>query len=246
MRFFSPLVLLVAALFWATGCATAPDPDPPDLNAPRESTELRIRSLDAAERSINGELVRIDELLLSLEARITEAESEEVPLSLLRLVAMNCLNTEYLDLTSLSGSSLSCRPEHLDRLEEELARRPQIARDLADEFLLLIDQVRILRGSMRERLARQPENIADHREFLAEERAALRQLETDLDRRRSLYSDAGWWRSLDSIAAQRRLLRVLDERLDALEEAIPRWSQELEERVSTLYFSLADMRRAAP
>lgn len=250
MRSLSLLALIAAVILLGSACATVPDPDPPDLSASVESAELRIRSLDAAERSINGELKRIDELLLSFDARRVEVESADLPLSLLRLVAINCFNTEYLDgalsLTSLSGSTLSCRPDHLDRLHEELEQRPLLARDIAQDFLLIIDQLRLLRGSLRERLARQPRTVADHREFLAEERAALRQLETDLVRRRSLYSDPSWWRITDSIAAQRRRLRALDERLDALEIASATWSDELEQRVSTLYFSLADIRRHTP
>lgn len=250
MRLIWFVVPLAALLIMAAGCATVPDPDPPDLSSSVASAELRIRSLDAAERSINGELQRIDELLISLKARQGEVQSAELPLSLLRLVAINCLNTEYLDgalsLTSLSGSTLSCRPDHLERLQEELETSPQILRDRTEEFLLLIDQLRLLRGSLRERLARQPKNIAEHREFLAEERASLRQLEADLSRRRSLYSDQGWWSIADSIAAQRRLLRSLDERLLAMETSTPRWSEELEERVAALYFSLADMRQSAP
>ena len=239
-------LVIILGLFILSGCATVPDPAPPNLAPSRDATEARWQSTIAAERSVIADLERLNETYDSLQKLTEQSAESELPISLLRLVSMNCLNTEYGDGISggagLDGTSLSCRPAHFDRLQTALADAPTADQDLAMELLTMVDQVRILRGSLRMRLARLPRTITEHREFIAEERAMLRQLESDLARRRTLYSSQGWRDVTQLIADHRVLLREFGDHLDALAEAYPAWPADVDTLVSQIYFDLSDMR----
>ncbi len=245
LRFWTVLVA-VALTLGAVGCATAPDPPPPDLSGSVQETETRMLSVSAAERSIRADLDRLQELMDSLTVVIESVERNDRSLPLLRLVAMNCMNTEYGDgvteVVALEGMPLSCRPAHFARLQESLAEAPASDRDQALELLYVVDQVRILRGSMRRRLARLPRAIDEHRDFIVEERATLRRLEADLARRRALYSGPGWGEVIDRLSEHRGLLRDFEILLDELEEAVPAWPTRLDELTGEIYFALADIR----
>lgn len=241
------LFLAAAALFFSTACATVADPDPPDLSSSHEAARARIHSVDAAERTILDDKARLDELYASFQALSSRASQAEIPLGLFRLVAMNCLNTEYgegiSDVRRVNGLPLSCRSPHLDRLLTSLEASPTTSRDDAIQLLYLIDQIRILRGSLRRRLTRIPQIVAEHREFIIEERALLRQLQVDLERRRALYTGAGWRASFEPIDDHRRILNELSDRLDEFARDYPAWPAEIELLISTIYFDLSDMRR---
>lgn len=239
-------LLFFCSLPILAGCTTVPSPPPPDLNPARASAELRLQSIQAAETTILSELEILVDLQASLRKFSTRVISSDLPLGRLRLVAMNCLNTEYGDglsqVVGLDGTPLSCRPALLDDLNLALLQAPADQRDLAIQFLYLIDQIRILRGGLRQRLTRLPQTIADHREFIVEERATLRQLEADLARRRSLYSTQDWNAVTELLGDHRRLLRDFSDQLDTLAEAYPAWPARLDTLISQVYFDLADLR----
>ena len=230
------------------GCASTPDPPPPDLSQAMDNTESRIQSLNFSEQAIQNDLARLDELVADLDAKILETIYSDLPLSLLRLVAMNCLNTEYdgyiSDVVGIEGTPLSCRPAHIDRLQEALAESSTTARDNAHQLLYLVDQARILRGSLRQRLARIPQASAEHRDFIADERANIRRLDADLNQRRNQYSSSGWRDATAVLNDYRALLHALDTRIDEIAEAYPEWPAELDKMISGVYFGLTDMRNA--
>lgn len=247
--FFRLLVVAIPlAALTAVGCASTPDPPPPDLTAEKESTEARIQSLNFAERAILEDLNKLEELEADLEHVVEQSTVHDVPLSLLRLVTMNCLNSEYdgqiSDVIGLEGTPLSCRPAHIERLIEALDAAPTTARDDAYQLLYLIDQVRILRGSLRQRMTRLPEATAEHRDFIADQRATLRQIDADLEQRRNRYSSSGWREVQRIVDEHRQRLVELDERIDEIRAAYPEWPARLDVAVSAIYFRLAKMRNS--
>ena len=239
-------LFFLASLLILAACTTVPSPPPPDLDRARSAAELRLQSIQAAEATILSELEILAELHRSFQDLSLRVLTSELPLARLRLVAMNCLNTEYGDglsqVVGLEGTPLSCRPAHLESLHQDLLQGPAAQRDLAIQYLYLIDQIRILRGGLRQRMTRLPMTIADHREFIVEERATLRQIEADLARRRSLYGASDWNTVAELLADHRRLLRDFSDQLDALAEAYPAWPASLDTLISQVYFELADLR----
>ncbi len=237
--------ILAASVMWL-GCASTADPPPPDLSTLQENTQIRSESINMAAEVIDADLERLDELAAELQSMVHSHDSAPVPLSLLRLVAMNCLNTEYdsdaSTIPSTASRPLNCRPAHLDRLEKALENAPTATRDDVYELLYVVDQARMLQGRLRRRLAELPEQNADHRDFIANERATLRQVEADLQQQRSLYSSSAWREVTDFISHQREQLDELDAQIDALTEAFPQWPSQLDATVSSIYFELSQMR----
>lgn len=249
MRIFSfYLACWFCSLLFSPGCTTVPSPPPPELGDSEREAKLRLQSIQAAEETIEREILRLDELVLSFQAQRELLLETDLPLARLRLVSMNCLNTEYGDglstVIGLEGTPISCRPEHLQTLQDSLAEYSVTSRDQALQFLYIIDQVRILRGALRQRLTRLPETIADHQDFIVEERANLRRIEADLARRRSLYSSADWADVMTLIGTQRVLLREFEGQLDQLAELYPQWPAILEEKVALVYFELSELQAA--
>ena len=241
-------VAVVASFLWSIGCATTADPPPPDLTSSQDSAQSRLHSIDAADASINRDLERLGELRNDLDYLVERTVENDVSLSLLRLVAMNCLNTEYDSVsTGISGfdtTSLSCEPAHFDKLEEALSQAPSAVREDALQLLFVVDQARLVRASLRQRLATLPRLVSEHRDFIVDERARLRQIEADLNQRRNLYSNQGWQEATDRIAEYRESLASLSLRLDEIVEAYPQWPTRVDELMATIYFDLSEMRQA--
>lgn len=237
---------VAVAVFVAVGCASTPEDIGPDLGPSKEHVEQRIRSLDAAEQAVNSDLERLEDRRDELTALAERVDGDELPLSLLRLVAMNCINAAYDsgpgDGIELGGMTLSCDPAHYDRLEAQLQQLPVVTRDEAFELLYAADRARLLRGSLRRRLAALPQSVNEHHQFLADERAMLRQLESDLEQERNVYSAGEWQQVTDRVDAYRELLAQLDERIDQLVDDYPQWPDRVDELVTEIYFELADLR----
>ena len=248
MKPFVMLLLMgvAAALVVTPGCATVPDPDPPDLSPSEQAVEMRLRSIDASQESILADIERLQDLTEGLTSLLKVLGPTELPHSLLRLVAMNCLNTEYQGLTTpvagLEGTPLTCRPTHAPQLLERLDQVSTSSRDDALQLLYVIDQARILRGSLRLRLSNIPDIITEHRDFIADERAMLRQLETDLRRRRGRYSTRGWRETMTRLDDHRQHLQELDQRLEEFGETYPAWPSQVDQAMAQIYFELVELR----
>ena len=240
----STLVLLVA------GCATSPDAPMPDLEADGQHTEDRRASLDATESSIERELDSLQQLRADLDTVGEQIADIELPLALLRLVAMNCLNAtpgdSARDTIDLEGRPLSCEPAHLETFREALADHPTTARDAGYQVLYLVDQARLLRASLRQRLALLPQEVSEHYEYIAEERARLRQLSADVEQQRSLYSASDWREVHRRIDDHHQQLQDLEDRIEALAADFPDWPERVNDTTSRIYFHLSDLRRQTP
>lgn len=249
MKYFLSLLVIGGSLLIFAGCTSVPGPPPPDLSAARTNSELRLRSLQAAEHTVGRELTLLQELLDAFTTQSHQILETSLPLGPVRLVAMSCLNTEYGDgittVVGLDGTPLSCRPEHLPILERLLVEHPTSERDDVLQFLYLIDQIRILRGGLGLRLSRLPAVLEDHRDFIVEERANLRQLETELARRRPLYTPVSWGDSIETIAIQRRLLHELEDKIASLEAILPTWPATVNTTIADVYFRLSSLQRRA-
>lgn len=255
IRNFTPNSSALSWLFLATsillllttaGCASTPDPDPPELGASIDATNARLHSLDAFERSVSSDLDRLEMLGEDIRVGAHRAAQAELPLSILRLVAINCLNSGYDADTSDTGvlgtTPLSCEPAHIQRLVDELDTVSTADRDRAHELLYLVDQTRHIRGMLRRRLARLADSANDHLDFIADERAMLRQMEADLHQRRNLYSTQGFDEALAAIEDHRELLDSLAVRIEELADEYLTWSPRIDEIVSDVYFELSYLR----
>lgn len=239
----------IISLIGAVGCASTADPPPPDLTSLQENTQTRIDALNVTAQVIEDELQQLDELAEDLGVMVARADDSSAPLSLLRLVAMNCLNSEYdshsesPDRMGTMDQPLNCQPAHLGRLLESLEEASTATTDDVYELLYVVDQTRILRGSLRRRLAELPMHTEDDRDYIADERATLRQIEADLMQRRGLYSDSGWLEVTSLIVAQRDLLSELNRQIDEITERYPQWPPRLDATISRIYFDLSRMRQ---
>lgn len=240
--------VMASVVLWAVGCATTPDPAPPDLSSSQESAQARLHSVDAADASIRRDLERLTSLTDDLDHLVEQTVVDDAPLSLLRLVAMNCLNTEFDGVgrgtTGVDDTSITCEPAHFDNLEQALHQRPSTMRDDALQLLYVVDQARLLRASLRQRLASLPRLVSEHRDFIVDERARLRQIEADLNQRRNLYSTGGWEEVTELLNDYREQLTSLSMRLDEIVETAPRWPTEVDALMSTIYFDLSEMRHS--
>lgn len=244
-RIIAVLATLIP-LLTIIGCASTPDPDPPDIGGSVDATNARLQSLDAFETSIRNDLERLEMLGEDLENVSERVAQAELPLSLLRLVAINCLNSEYdggaSDTGVLPGTPLTCEPAHVERLVEALDTASTSARDSAHQLLYIVDQTRHVRGILRRRLTRLADAANDHIDFIADERAMLRQLEADLEQQKNLYSSSGWQEATDVITEQRERLDTLSQRIDELADDYRHWSPHIDDVVSEMYFELSYLR----
>ncbi|RAL23072.1 hypothetical protein DL240_09305 [Lujinxingia litoralis] len=243
-----PLAILplLLVLLLQAACATVPDPPPPNLDLDRNETVQRLASVHESEVAIVQDLQRLDNLLLSLSTLTNRQRDETFPTDLFRLVAVSCLNTEYAPAATsappTTGAPLTCRPAHLDRLNQAIGTLELDARNDALRLLFLVDQIRLLKGSLRMRLAAMPAQIADHREFIAASRTNVRQIEADYARRRALFSAAGWSQVNQVLGDQRNLLRQFDRRLNEVSAAYPDWPARVDTLTTAVYFRLSRMR----
>lgn len=243
------VVPALAVLSILGGCASQ-DEMGPDLEPAKQGVEQRLRSLDAAEQTISDELEELEQRRRELEALIGQLSGyEEMPFSLLRLVAMNCINAAYGGVSAeggrnIGGMLLTCQPAHLNRLEEQLGDKPTAVQDRAYELLYAVDQARLSRGSLRRRLSALPRSVNEHHQFMADERAMLRQLEGDLEQNRNVYSSAQWQRVNQRVDDYRELLRQLEARIEQLADDYPQWPRRVDETMTDIYFELAELRAA--
>lgn len=246
---FSPPAAIAAALLltWMlSGCATSSEADAPDLGgAAIELQQWRV-SVEETETSVHQRLDQLQQTGRDLEATTERLSDANIPLGLLRLVAMNCLNTEYEDeairRVDLDGTPLTCRAAHIERLRNDIADVPRVARETIHQLLYHVDQTRLLRGAIRSQLSQLDDTIEYARNFVADQRAMLRQRELELDQRHSQLTAEDRRRARELFDDHRQNLDELDELLDEVEQLRPRWSDRVDELVSRVYFALVDMR----
>lgn len=239
------LMLLLIGL-GTLGCAAAPSPPPPDLSGARDATLERTAQIERVEQWMERDLQHFVELRLGLAQSLGHIHEPDFPLALYRFIAISCLNEEVQpreDATiESSGDVRDCTPPHLDRLVNALGERELSLRDQALTNLERIDEMRKLRGVLRLRVARIPQIIQANQLYLVEQRAELRQLATELERRRSLYSREDFLEAQAIIAQQRPLLDALEDAIEALTVLYPEWPTRLDQQVHSLYMDLADLR----
>ncbi|MFU8803381.1 MAG: hypothetical protein ACNA8W_06200 [Bradymonadaceae bacterium] len=245
LRVFLAAILLLGIAV-GTGCAAAPSPPPPDLSEARDTVLQRTTQMNQTLQWMARDLRHFAELRMALAQSMSHSHEENFPISLYRLVAINCLNEEVQahDGSTITHSSdiTECAPQHLDRLLNTLADVSSRSRDQALANLERIDEMRKLRGLLRLRISRIPQIIQANQLYLVEQRAELRQLQTELTRRRSLYSSQDFNEATAAINEQHQLLATLEDAIESLTVLYPEWPAQLDLQVNSLYMDLADLR----
>ncbi len=254
----TPLRLLFYAPRWASmgllalmlalscgACTSTPDPQVQSLEPTAQATQARTQSVEASHQSITNSLDRLESLIADFDDLRDAAASADLPHSLLRLVAINCLNAAYVaspqERHLLDGRPLSCDPEHLQLFSDSIADASTADRDRAHELLFMVDQIRLLRGALRQRLARLRSSASDHLDFIADERARLRRHEAQLEQQRHRFSDEGWQRAAEDLEGRRQELSELQARIADISELYPQWQPRIDDAISHLYFSLSNL-----
>lgn len=239
-------IFVAAAAVLAVGCATNQADIDPELAPSKQTADEYYESLNSAEETIRSELETLRQLSGDIEGLTEELTDAQLPFSLLRLVAMNCINTEYnassSQVVDLGGRPLSCRPAHIQRLTDALQDHPASVRDRVWDLLYTVDQARMLRGGLRQRLTVLPDTLEDYREHIVDERATLRQLEADLEQERNVYGSGQWRQVNQKLDEYRQLLEDLERRVDELAEDYPRWPDVVDAHIAEIYFELSDLR----
>lgn len=243
------LVFLLIAGGMLTGCGAAQSPPAPDILASREATVRRVDQLESLQLLMQEDLERFSSLGRRFgAARFDEAGRDlyarPFPLDLFRYVCVACLNEETdptLEVVSHAAderAALTCQPAFLDDLLAELAGLEPEVGARARAKLLLIDEMRLVRGVLRQRIVRVPQMLRQSQVYLAEQRAEQRQLRAELERRRSLYRREDWRAIEQMLASYDAELAQLEDAIERLTVTYPEWPDLLDERVRTIYMEL--------
>lgn len=174
------------------------------------------------------------------------------PLDLFKHVAMACLNEPWnpaeLEDDDSSGTvrlkndiELTCRPTFADQLDEQLRDRAPSRREKTLQKLSRIDKLRRLRGQLRERIGRIPRITRSQRDYTADARAELRQLQSTLKRRRTEYSTERWNQAQKRLQQQKNALDALERAVKRLDTAWPAWPERVDQNVLELYMRLSKL-----
>ncbi len=226
-------------------CRSTPDPQVQSLEPTAQAADARLQSIDASQRSIDHSLARLESLTSDFDALRDATSDTDLPLSLLRLVAINCLNHPYRSVDQerhlLNGRPLTCQPEHLSRLDDLLQDASTSERDRAHDLLLTVDQARLLHGSTRQRIRRLRLAADDHMAFIADERARLRRHEETLQTQQHRFSEQGWQRANDDLQQRHQQLNDIQSLLAEVADHAPQWQERLNASISALYVSISNL-----
>lgn len=245
--------LVLAALVWAQGgCFGTRGPALPDLSVERTQVDQRTERLRLIRQVMDEDLVE----LASLSEGFIDSEpglyARPFPLDLFKHVAVDCLNEpwdpnqlavddEAAQAEQPAGLQLTCSPEFADRLLVDLQEKVPSRRSEAIAKLELLDEIRRLRGKLRQRLSRIQPILRASRSMLAGRRADLRQMRASFERRRTEYSATRWKELQQRLDLYAKNLQALDTQIKRLAETWPSWEPKLDQSVSMLYMELTQL-----
>lgn len=238
------LALIVLAL--GTACGTGDQGI-----APPEFTE-RTNSIRNATQQVQGRKARIETDLESfLQARRAFFDMPAdfwagVPKDLFKHAAMACINErvgadaepDTLQWKAAKAMEVGCVVMPLGPLWErtEIGRRDDVASSMRR-----VDAMRRLRSNLRNMFRRTPNYFSSMRSLIAERRAEVRQIETEVKRRKPEYTDKNYDLAFERAREFRFQLTELEKAVDQLERTVPGASATLETEVEQVYIELAQL-----
>lgn len=242
--------LLVAVLCWAlSACGGARGPALPDLTAEHNQVEQRSLRLKRIRQVMREDVRQVEVLREQFSQTDPRFFARPFPLDLFKHVAIECLNEpwdpnqiEPSDAAeALDEMGLDCTPEFAGRLLVQLQKKVPQRQEQALAKLQTLDELRKLRGKLRQRLSNIPSILRASRSMLAARRADLRQLRATYERRRTEYSDQRWRQLQERLDSLEKDLEALQDQIDHLTKVWPSWSPDLDQSVSMLYMELAQL-----
>jgi hypothetical protein len=244
--------LYIAALAFVSvvlpGCVTtSKGPAPPDFSERQSRIVKNLDDLERARTTIERDIAGLRSASGAFFESDPSLYDDPFPLDLFRHTAMACLNTpvepridvlpRYREAAEEAGITCAVAPTAplLDVLSEAVPGE----RRQALERLQLIDEWRRIRGRMQDRLRQLPRFLEQTREWIASRRAAARQTEIELERRRAEYSPDRLEAARDAINNHRDQLSSLEQRMSQIESAIPPWSRAVAAEIDYVYSRLS-------
>jgi hypothetical protein len=232
----------------AAGCVTtSKGPKPPDFSQGRGRIVERVDDLESARTAIERDIKVLRESSGTFFEANRSLYAKPFPLDLFRHTAMACLNTplepridvlpRYEEAAQEAG--ITCPVAPTAALLEALQATSRSSRADALERLQLIDTWRRTRGRMQDRLLKLPRIIEQTRESLAAERAAARQTELEIERRRAEYSKDRLEAARKAVSDYRKRLDDLEARVAEVESAIEPWSRAVGAEIDFVYSRLS-------
>ncbi len=244
-------LLCLVGLCWAsTGCFATHGPALPDLSEQHTEIEQRSQRLERIIGVMTRDLGRVETLRQEFAHADATLYQPPFPLDLYKQVAVSCLNKPWdssqlhvdaSDGDAEAGLNLSCQPEFGHRLAVELQEQVPERRAQALAKLRTLDELRQLRGRLRQRLSRVPAIVQASRSLLAARRAELRQMRAAQSHRRTEYSQDRWQQLQKRLEGYEQQLQHLQEHIERLAEAWPTWGPSLDQSVSMLYMELTKL-----
>lgn len=246
----SVLLSIIVFCGASTACFGTRGPALPDLSAERGEVTQRAERLDRIRQVMQRDLERVETLRAQFGQPDPGLYRPPFPLDLYKHVAVDCLNEPW-DPNQLEtsqgtgvadgGLGLTCHPEFGSRLLVELQEQVPQRREPALAKLHTLDELRRLRGTLRQRLERVPAILRASSSMLATRRAELRQMRASQARRRTEYSADKWRKLQQRFDAYEKDLAQLQVHIDRLGEVRPDWSPRLDQSVSMLYMELTKL-----
>ena len=245
--------LVLSVLVLLGGCwLSRKGPKPPDLSEQLTETQKRTQRVERIVEIMQRDLDKFEQLRRDFFDTPKAFYRPPFPLDLFKHVAMACLNepwnpNEVADDESSaairmpSNIELTCRPTFAGRLDDALGERTPERRRETLQKLQQVDNLRQLRGRLRERIGAIPSIVRAQRNFIADERAELRQLRALLQRRRTEYSAERWKQAQQRMREQSNALATLDSAVDRLDNTWPSWPERVDANVLELYMRLSEL-----
>jgi len=114
-------------------------------------------------------------------------------------------------------------------------------RDAMSRSMRAVDRMRRLRAKLKNAFRRTPAYVASMRAMIAERRAEVRQIETEVKRRKPEYNDENYDLAFERARNFRGEITELERAVDQLERNIPGASATLETEVEEIYIRLATL-----
>ncbi len=241
------IVMLVFVPLLAACVTTSKGPPPPDFSEQRSRIGQSVDDLERARMTIEEDIVTLRDASGAFFQSDVQLYVKPFPLDLFRHAAMACLNTPLVPRIDVlpryeeaaEEAGITCPVPPVGPLLDELAETVPKRQPEALRRLQLIDEWRRTRARMQDRLRQLPRILEQTREWIASQRAAARQRELDIERRRAEYSPDRMEAAQAAIATHRDELTALETRVSELEGAIPAWSQAVGAEIDYVYSRLS-------